>query len=303
MQSPDHQAGSEEHHPLRQQRGRMERAPALRPQTSELLGLKVGRTVQYKVLYNNSLPPSRDRVRRRRARGETVDSAMMSLPTSLGVLLLCTTPLAGQTPEPRAVDLDHIILATADLSRGIEEFARLTGVTPRRGGRHPGLGTENALIGLGSGHYLELLAPIVPQADSAPVRLIPAGWALHTKSLTDLLGRVRGAGFQVLGPIPGSRRTPDNTLLEWRTASTGGPGLEAAPFFIEWAVSTPHPSTTSPAGCHAASFELVAPDTTRLQSLLRTVGFETEVRPGGSPALRLTLECPKGRVVFSSERP
>jgi hypothetical protein len=199
------------------------------------------------------------------------------------------------------VDLDHVILAAGNLSRGIEEFTRLTGVTPLRGGQHPGRGTENALVALGSGHYLELLAPIVSKQAPGPLRLSPAGWALHTRDLAGLIDRVRAAGFQLLGPIPGSRRTPDGQLLEWRTASAGGPGLEVAPFFIEWAASTPHPSTTSPPGCHPVSFELVAPDTTRLHSLLKSAGFEAELRAGASPGLRLTLECPKGRVVFSSD--
>lgn len=227
----------------------------------------------------------------------------MTVVSCLGAFAGWVLPLAGQAPVPRDVDLDHIILATPNLSRGIEEFGRLTGVTPRRGGQHPGRGTENALVSLGSGHYLELLAPIVPVADATPLGLTPSGWAIHTNSLPALLERLRGAGFQASGPIPGSRRTPDGSLLKWRTAETTGPGLEVAPFFIEWEAGTPHPSTTSPRGCHAVSFELVAPDTTRLLTLLRTSGLDTDVRAGSSPAMRLTLECPRGRVVFSSERP
>ncbi len=219
--------------------------------------------------------------------------------TGVMLLLIPLVSLSGQEVTTPDVDLDHIILATPQLTRGIEEFTRLTGVVPRRGGQHPGRGTENALVSLGAGHYLELLAPIATAADSTPARLTPVGWALHTRALPSLLTRVRAQGFQLLGPIPGSRRTLDGTLLEWRTATPGGPGLEAAPFFIEWAEGTPHPSTTSPGGCRLVSLELVAPDITRLEEFFRAVGYQATIRQGGTRGLRVTLECPRGRVTFA----
>jgi hypothetical protein len=215
------------------------------------------------------------------------------------MLLLSLSPLRGQEAMTLDVGLDHLILATTSLTRGMEEFTRLTGVVPRRGGQHPGRGTENALVSLGPGHYLELLAPIVPAGDSASAQLTPAGWALHTRDLPGLIDRVRAAGFQLLGPIPGSRRTPDSTLLQWRTASTGGPGLEVAPFFIEWAPGTPHPSSTSPGGCRLVTMEVVAPDTTRVHDLLKAAGHSTMLRAGSPRGLRFSLDCPRGRVSFS----
>ena len=218
--------------------------------------------------------------------------------TLLG-LLLPVSALHAQIAVTSDPDLDHVILAVPSLTWGIEEFTRLTGIEPRRGGRHPGRGTENALVSLGAGHYLELLAPVTPAAASAPARMAPMGWALHTRDLPALIERVKAKGFQILGPVPGSRRTPDNTLLQWRTAATGGKGLEAAPFFIEWASGTPHPSTTSPGGCSLAALELTLPDTTRMHDFLITAGFVPTLRTGRSAALRITLECPKGRVTFS----
>src|ERR1043166_9773268 len=133
-------------------------------------------------------------------------------------------PLRGQERAQSAAAIDHIILRAKNLTRGIEAFTRLTGVVPKRGGQHPGRGTENALVSLGPDRYLEILAPIAPPADS-PTRspaaagvLTLAGWAVHTRSLESLITRVQSAGFAMVGPTPGSRRTPDNTLLEWRTA-------------------------------------------------------------------------------------
>src|ERR1043166_7498486 len=215
-------------------------------------------------------------------------------------------PLRGQERVQSAVGIDHIILRAKNLTRGIEAFTRLTGVVPTRGGQHAGRGGENGLVSLGADHYLEILAAIATTPDSvtgAPeetVTLLPAGWAIHTHALDPLIVQVPAAGFSLVGPTPGSRRAPDGTLLEWRTAGSSGPGLALAPFFIEWGSGTPHPSSTSPRGCRLVCLELVQPDTTRLSAFLRAAGYEPALRRGKALSMRVDLDCPRGRVSFSS---
>jgi hypothetical protein len=223
----------------------------------------------------------------------------------LGLGLLSPVPAAAQTaaPPPRAA-IDHLILGIRSLDEGIREFAALTGVTPVRGGAHPGAGTENALVSLGDGAYLELIAA---QPGATPssfggllglTRLTPVGWALRTDSMTSTIALLR-ATDSVLGPFPGSRKTPSGALLTWRTAHPAGPGLEEAPFLIEWGAGTPHPATTSPGGCRLVSLEVGVPEPNALNRMLERLGVPVAAQP--SPRrMRMTLACPRGSVSFSS---
>jgi hypothetical protein len=196
--------------------------------------------------------------------------------------------------------LDHLIIRVPQLDHAIEAFDQLTGVTPMRGGQHPGRGTENALVSLGSGHYLELMAPIERNDANAADTLRLGGWALRTRDLTTLGAQVATAGLAVTPPQPGSRRTPGGALLEWRTSALLPPGIEGAPFLIEWGSRTPHPSGTSPEGCRLLSVDVETPEAERMSVFLRTAGSGSPVRQAARWRLQATLMCPTGRVIFTS---
>lgn len=230
----------------------------------------------------------------------------MGAPTSI----VLTTALSGvlgllAMQKEAAVDIDHVIVGINDLDRGIREFEARTGVTPKRGGEHPGRGTQNALVSLGGGHYLEILAPAATEPPTAPreaavahTELTLVGWALHTPAIASLVQQVRRAGFDVEGPTPGSRRAPDGALLAWQSASIDQLGV--TPFFIEWSKDTPHPSTTSPSGCTLGSLEFSEPSPDRLQLLFKTAGFRATVSRAERARMIVTLDCPRGRVQFRS---
>src|SRR5260370_901297 len=55
--------------------------------------------------------------------------------------------------------LDHIILGSNDLDRGIDLVEEITGVRPALTAVHPGRGTPNALLPLAERPCLEILAP------------------------------------------------------------------------------------------------------------------------------------------------
>jgi hypothetical protein len=53
--------------------------------------------------------------------------------------------------------IDHLVVAVPDLASAMKTYRDL-GFTVTPGGRHPGVGTDNALIPFRDGAYLELVA-------------------------------------------------------------------------------------------------------------------------------------------------
>jgi hypothetical protein len=208
-------------------------------------------------------------------------------------------------PVQRA--LDHLLLGVADLERGCARVAELTGVEPAIGGRHPGMGTRNALISLGNRQYLEIIAPDPAQTTSTfwtDLRLLPeprlVGWAAIVSDLDGLVTRARETGLSIVGPRDGSRARLDGSVLAWRTMSVSNAfaegGIEVIPFFIQWSEGSRHPSEDSPHGCELRSFQLEHTDPPAVVQTLTRLGLDASVRQAGLVALTATFATPRGLV-------
>jgi hypothetical protein len=204
-----------------------------------------------------------------------------------------------------AVGIDHLILGVDDLEKGMAEFAAKTGVKPVKGGVHPGQGTQNALVSLGSGRYIEIMAPSHEPGTTTDARtmfatLTPMGWALHTDNVGSVVATLRGAAFKVSDVEPGARLRPDGRKLNWQTAGVSGAGLEDAPFFIQWGAGTPHPSSDSPGGCSLETVTMTQPDPGPLARFFRAVKLDVAVAKGAARKMTVALTCPAGKVTFGS---
>src|SRR5215471_13043313 len=114
-------------------------------------------------------------------------------------------------PVPKHA-IDHVGLGCADLDAGVAFVAERTGVVAAPGGIHPGRGTRNALLGLGEGTYLEIIAPVPghePTQDNADLGRLPhpkpVFFAVRSPDLDASVRLLSASGFDA-GPIrPGSR--------------------------------------------------------------------------------------------------
>jgi Glyoxalase-like domain len=166
---------------------------------------------------------------------------------------------------------DHILIGAPDLDVGIRWVEERTGVRAKFGGSHPVGGTRNALLSLGTGHYLEIIAPDPAQASVSDVRELRQlsspriiQWAIHTDDIAAAKAMVEAAGIKTVGPKPSSRQRPDGKRLHWQTL-----GIEKTtplvPFFIQWGAGSPHPSSDSPrlSSTKPLRFETPQPDELR----------------------------------------
>lgn len=211
--------------------------------------------------------------------------------------------LAAISSTASAAQIDHVILGVDDLDRGVQAFEAATGVKPVYGGKHPG-GTHNALVSLGDGIYLEILAVqagVTVPADYAHLKqtktLTPIGWAVSSKDSAQLRNRLSTAGIPVSEPVDGSRTMPTGSRLSWQSFPLKESSPEA-PFFIVWSAQTAHPSTTSPSGCKLEQWSIASPRVKDLERLNQALGLPVDVTEAKAASMRLSLTCPKGAVTF-----
>lgn len=213
---------------------------------------------------------------------------------------------AGQNASDNLISrVDHIVYATSDLNRGIEEIERLLGVRATAGGQHPGRGTRNALIALGPSTYLEIIAPDPEQPTPKEPR--PFGldklkesklvaWFVKSNDLERLRTDALGKGVRLGEVMSGTRRRPDGVLLSWRFTD---PSVVVAdgivPLFINWGES-PHPALTAAKGARLVSLRAQHPDVQSVREMLRHLELDFPVSEGQSPTLIAIMEGPRGRV-------
>jgi hypothetical protein len=201
--------------------------------------------------------------------------------------------------------LDHLVYAVPDLEKGIDHLEVKLGVRAAMGGRHVGEGSRNALIGLGDGAYLEILAPDPAQAlPDRPLWLGLEGlsrprltaWAIKARDLDVEAARARAGGVR-LGPIEeGGRKRPDGRLLSWRFTDPHAPVADGlVPFLIEWG-SSPHPSEAAPGVLSLLALRAEHPNPAGVRSLVRAMGVNLPITKGPRAALIAGLRTTKGFV-------
>lgn len=180
-----------------------------------------------------------------------------------------------------ACQLDHLVITAPVLEDGIRCVEQRLGCRMQPGGKHPRLGTHNALLRIGECCYLEVIAidPDAPPATrprwfqldelqpGSPPRLTT--WVLRTSSILDTRQSAINHGLDP-GPVEHMQRGE----LSWQiTIPTDGrlqlDGI--LPSLIQWHTPQLPPSRLPHSGLHLSHLELRHPAAHQLQSWLTSL--------------------------------
>jgi glyoxalase-like protein len=146
------------------------------------------------------------------------------------------------------LNVDHVVIAVANLDTAGRALAERNGLASYAGGRHPEAGTANRIVPLQGGAYLELLAVVDSEARGlSPLAGLVrrtldasrnlAAWAVATD---DIDTEAKRLGLEVTAM---SRVREDGTALTWRLAGVSQSAAEPClPFFIQWDRPDLHPA-------------------------------------------------------------
>lgn len=202
--------------------------------------------------------------------------------------------------------IDHLLYGTHNLEEGIAHIHELTGVKPVFGGSHPGLGTHNALLGLGSHVYFEIIAPDPKQeVDRIWMDLDQLEkpklfrWAAACSNVPTIREQGLSHGIDMGLVKSGSRYKLDGSLLEWTLSDPNvnlGDGL--IPFFIDWGHKG-NPTPELPAGCTLRSLKATHPEPEKVNSMLSALGLSLELDQKPQVTLTAEIMTPKGLIHLS----
>lgn len=219
--------------------------------------------------------------------------------------------MAGENNSDQATTyppgVDHVLYASADLQRGMDEIEALLGVRPVPGGRHPQYGTHNALLSIGPGTYLEVIArdPELPPPERGTLIDIPAtgdscliGWVFRTNDIQASTAAANDAGVG-LGPAVAGRRTkPDGSEIRWQLSDPYEmPMSGAVPLLIDWGTSV-HPSTVAPSGGRLVELGIEHPEADSVRRALTALEADVPVTIGDEFRICAKIESKKGLVTI-----
>ena len=220
--------------------------------------------------------------------------------------------------------LDHLVVAAASLAQGEAWCEAVLGVVPAAGGAHALFGTHNRLLRLEGAPdaYLEIIAidpaasPLRPpplrrwfDLDDTPLQasLQRDGpqlvhWVARTGDIGGAVATLARGGWE-RGPVLQASRPTAHGLLSWHiTVRDDGRRLAdgALPTLIQW--GDHHPARDlPPSGLSIRGLRGGGPHGAAVTQALQQLGMDPlwSLDPDArSPALRATLDTPRGTVVL-----
>lgn len=175
------------------------------------------------------------------------------------------------------VAFDHLLYAGPDLDELKSDLNRRSGLQAVTGGRHADWGSHNALVGLGEGNYLELVAPepgaTGPWGDLFGTLPGPSlqAWCVRAGPAAEVEERLATVGVGTRR-VAGGRRLADGSMLTWQLVFPVDHGFGGAlPFFIDWGEAV-HPSLSLVASATLTGLTVTHPASDEYARVLGAVG-------------------------------
>jgi hypothetical protein len=207
-------------------------------------------------------------------------------------------------------NIDHIIWACQELGSGIEKLETMTGARAEAGGKHPGLGTHNALIHIGNRSYLEIVAPDPDQGGGPWSRSLQAmtgpgllHWAVARPKLGDYrngLPGLIGGGNEIM---QASRQHPTLGPLRWQLLLLANHEFGClVPFLIDWRDSA-HPAELLEPVCTLTEVRITTPRLPELLKIASWLRLDAEFAVGEESKLEFLIDTPRGEIKLETAHP
>jgi hypothetical protein len=203
------------------------------------------------------------------------------------------------------LELDHVIVAVRDLDEAAARFEEDFGLTALPGGRHPGFGTGNRIVPLGT-NYVELMA-VVDENEPSPL----ASWVTRTVESGESLGAlclrtddVEAVATRLGTPALAMGRTrPDGVELRWKLAGLEQMLAQGLPFFIQWEVGPGDlpgqaPVTHRRGGAGGIRWVELGGDPEAVAGRVGEPGLDIRVVPGEPGVRAVGIATPGGEIVI-----
>ncbi len=214
------------------------------------------------------------------------------------------------------LELDHLIVAAADLDSGTRWLEERLGVALAPGGKHAAMGTHNRLLRLGEMLYLEVIAidpgaptPSRPRWFGLDVPTMQARlaespqlihWVARSNDIDVDASRAGFAADEILSMVRGDYRW---RITVPRDGHLAGDGL--LPSLIQWDVPR-HPAQTLPdSGCRLMKLEAYTTRAAELHTALATLDLSAaidiqRIQAGEAAEWLAYIKTPRGLVELSA---
>ena len=200
--------------------------------------------------------------------------------------------------------VDHLVLLSPSVARGMAVLTDLFGVAPAAGqGVHKDEGTEHLLLGLGGDQYIEVLCAVdSPPADSPGAAIaqlrhpVFSTFGIRTGDMQASIKQIAPTRLAVDPVYSLSHQVNQEQCWHWKLGVVGGHDFDhQIPFLIDWG-NTPHLAQRVPVGGRGLKLVAYSPNVEGLLQCYSALNVNVSVMYSEKPHLEAVITTSSGRL-------